>query len=63
MVDKQAGTSDTRQMLVGAAVAGGGAVLALVVLTATNLGSPTVRAVAAVALGVLAAQLYERTRG
>lgn len=61
MADDPAGRS-TRSTLIGAGLAGLASVLVLTAMTAASLGSPTVRAVVAVALGVTVAQIYERTR-
>ena len=52
--------SDVRSTLVGAALAGLGALLVLSVLTVAELGSPPLRALVAVLLGVALAQIYER---
>ena len=49
-----------RSTLVGAALAGLGALLVLSVLTVAEIGSPPVRALVAVLLGVALAQVYER---
>ena len=53
---------NARSTLVGAGLAGLAAVAVLPILTAASIGSPTVRAIAAVILGVAVAQLYERSR-
>lgn len=50
----------SRTALVGALIAGGVAIVVLVVLTAANIGSSTVRGVLAVILGVVVAQFYEQ---
>jgi hypothetical protein len=61
MADDSAGVN-VRSMLVGAGLAGVASVLVLTVLTVASIGSPTVRAIVAVILGVGVAQVYERTR-
>jgi hypothetical protein len=61
MADDSAGVN-VRSTLVGAGLAGLASVLVLTALTATSTGSPTLRAIVAVILGVAVAQVYERTR-
>lgn len=61
MADDSAG-ANVRSMVVGAGLAGLASVFVLTTLTMTDTGSPTVRALVAVILGVGVAQVYERTR-
>jgi len=61
MAEQSAGTG-ARSTLIGAGLAGLVSILVLTILTTAQLGSPVARALVAVALGVIAAQVYERTR-
>jgi len=60
MADDSAAGTTVKQTLLSAAIAGLVALAVLVVLSLANVGSDTVQAVVAIALGVVVAQLYER---
>ena len=60
MTEESPDGSGLRSTIAGATIAGGGAVVALLALSAANLGSPTIRAILAIGFGVVVAQLVER---
>lgn len=53
-------STDLRSRILGAAIAGGGAIVVLLVLTALEFGSPAAQTVLAIVVGIAVAQLYEQ---